>query len=183
MQLGRMLAIAGKYDDAIAELQSGLKLDPADVKARRDLADVYFEARKYSDAEALYTALLEHSPNDAYLHHKLAQTLMQLKKFPQAQSELTRVIQLQPDSGEAYGDLAITANSNKDYSLTIKALDLRAKYLPENAMTYFLRATAYDHLRDVQNALKYYHEFLNVSGGKFPEQEWQAKHRLIAIEK
>jgi tetratricopeptide (TPR) repeat protein len=85
--------------------------------------------------------------------------------------------------GEAYGDLALAANSNKDYPLTIKALDGRAKYLPENALTYFLRATAYDHLRDVKSASKYYHEFLNISGGKFPEQEWQAKHRLIAIEK
>jgi hypothetical protein len=49
-------------------------------------------------------------------------------------------------------------------------------------MTYFLRATAYDNLHDVKNAAKYYHQFLDVAGGKFPNQEWQARHRLIAIE-
>jgi len=49
-------------------------------------------------------------------------------------------------------------------------------------MTYFLRATAYDHLRDARQASKYYHEFLDNAGGKYPDQEWQAKHRLIAIE-
>ncbi len=183
IQLGRMLAIAGKSDDAIAEMQSGLKLDPTDTKAQRDLADVYAEARKFAEAAQIYSALLDHSPNDAGLHYMLGRALLQQKKFTEAQSELTKAIQLKPDLGDAYGDLALAANNNKDYPLTLKALDLRAKYLPENPLTYFLRATAYDHLRDVKSASKYYHEFLNVSAGKFPEQEWQAKHRLIAIEK
>jgi len=183
IQLGRMLAIAGKNDDAIAEMQAGLKLDPTDKKAQRDLADVYSRARKFAEAAQIYNALLDNSPNDAALHSMLGRALLQQKKFSEAQGELIKAVQLKPDLGEAYGDLALAANSNKDYPLTLKALDLRAKYLPENPLTYFLRATAYDHLRDVKNATKYYHEFLNVSGGKFPEQEWQAKHRLIAIEK
>jgi len=27
-----------------------------------------------------------------------------------------------------------------------------------------------------------YHQFLAVANGQFPDQEWQARHRLIAIE-
>ena len=42
--------------------------------------------------------------------------------------------------------------------------------------------TAYDHLRDPKQAARYYHQFLDVADGKYPDQEWQAKHRLIAIE-
>lgn len=183
IQLGRMLAIAGKNDDAITEMQAGLKLDPTDKKAQRDLADIYSRAHKFAEAAQIYGALLDNSPNDAGLHSMLGRALLQQKKFGEAQVELTKAVQLKPDSGDTYGDLALAANNNKDYPLTLKALDLRAKYLPENPLTYFLRATAYDHLRDAKNATKYYHEFLNVSGGKFPEQEWQAKHRLIAIEK
>jgi hypothetical protein len=49
-------------------------------------------------------------------------------------------------------------------------------------MTYFLRATAYDHMRDAKQASKYYHDFLDSAAGKYPQQEWQANHRLIAIE-
>jgi len=183
IQLGRMLAIAGKNDDAIMEMQAGLKLDPTDSKAERDLADLYAGARKFNEAAQIYTTLVDHSPNDASLHYLLGRTLLQQKKFTDAQSELAKAVQLKPDFGEAYGDLAVAANNNKEYPLALKALDMRAKYLPENPLTYFLRATAYDHVRDVKNATKYYHEFLNISGGKFPEQEWQAKHRLIAIEK
>jgi hypothetical protein len=49
-------------------------------------------------------------------------------------------------------------------------------------MSFFLRATAYDHLHDAQKAAAYYHQFLDVAAGKYPDQEWQAQHRLIAIE-
>ena len=177
-----MLAIDGKSEDAAAELEAGLKLDPSDAKAQMDLADTYAGMKKFADAQRLYSALLAKSPNDARLHYMLGRMLLQQKKFSESESEFLKAAQLKPDVGEVYGDLAIAANENKDYPLAIKALDARAKFLPENPMTYFLRATAYDHLRDAKQASKYYHEFLNVAGGKYPDQEWQATHRLIAIE-
>jgi Flp pilus assembly protein TadD len=181
-QLGRMLAIAGKNDDAIAELQAGLKLDAADVKAQRDLADLYAENKKFDEAQKVYASLLASAPNDPELHHGLGRALLMQKKFGDAERELMKSAQLKPGVGEVYGDLAVAANENKDYPTAIRAADLRAKYLPENPMTYFLRATAYDHMRDSKQASRYYHQFLDSAGGKFPEQEWQAKHRLIAIE-
>ncbi len=182
LQLGRMLAISGKNDDAVAELEIGLKLDSADSKARRDLADLYADMGKYDDAQKSYASLLSSYPNDAGLHHGYGRVLLKQKKFSEAQKELMKAVQLQPNVGDAYGDLAVAASENKDYPLAIKAADLRAKYLPEIPMSYFLRATAYDHLRDPKQAAKYYHQFLEVAGGKYPDQEWQAKHRLIAIE-
>jgi Flp pilus assembly protein TadD len=181
-QLGRMLAIAGKNEDAANELAAGLKLDPSDDKAQRDLADLYTESGKYDQAHEIYTRLLAAYPDDPGLHQAIGRLFLKQKKFPEAEQELMRTVQLKPGDGEVYGDLAFAANENKDYPLAIKAIDLRGQYLPENPMTYFLRATAYDHLRDVKQASKYYHEFLNSAGGNYPVQEWQATHRLIAIE-
>jgi len=181
-QLGRMLAIAGKNGDAANEMEAGLKLDPSDRKAQRDLADLDADSGKYDQAAQMYSALISANPNDGDLHAGLGRVLMKQKKFPQAEQELIKAAELKPGSGEIYGELAVAANENKDYPLAIKAADLRSKYLPENPMSYFLRATAYDHLRDAKDAAKYYHQFLEVAGGKYPDQEWQAKHRLIAIE-
>jgi hypothetical protein len=59
---------------------------------------------------------------------------------------------------------------------------MRAKVLPDEAITYFMRASAYDNLKDFKKASLNYHLFLNTANGKYPDQEWQAKHRLIAIE-
>jgi tetratricopeptide (TPR) repeat protein len=182
MQLGRMLAADGKSDDAITELQAALKLAPDDTGAERDLADLYSNAGKYDLAETQYRSLLAAKPNDAELHHGLGKAFLRQRKFPEAQQELLTALKLKPDLGAAYGDLAIAANENKNYELAIKALDARAQLLPEIPVGYFLRATAYDHLRAYKQAAENYHRFLEVANGEFPDQEWQARHRLIAIE-
>jgi tetratricopeptide (TPR) repeat protein len=177
-----MLAISGKTNDGIGEIEAGLKLDPSDSQAQHDLADLYLENSKFSKAEELYRKLTASHPNDAAFHHGLGRALLHEKKFADAERELARAVQLKPDFGPAYGDLAVASAENKDYEFAIKAVDMRAKFLPEIPMTYFLRATSYDNLHDVKAAAKYYHQFLDVAGGKFPDQEWQARHRLIAIE-
>jgi tetratricopeptide (TPR) repeat protein len=182
IQLGRVLAADQKYDDAAAELQSGLKLAPNDPTAQRDLADICAAAGKHSEAEPLYRALLANNANDADLHYSLGQSLLKQKKFGESQQEFLAAVKLKPDWGMAYGELAVAANENQNYPLAIKALDMRAKFLPEIPVGYFLRATAYDHLREYHEAAANYHLFLQVANGKYPDQEWQARHRLITIE-
>lgn len=182
MQLGRMYAAAEEHDRAISELQTALKLAPNDAELQLDLANVYFSAAKYPEAEAQFRLLISARPTDPELHHRLGQALLNQKKFPEAQQELLAAIKLKPDLGVAYGDLAFVANENKNYELVIKALDARAQFLGELPATLFLRATVYDHLRDRKQAAENYHRFLETDGGKNPEQEWQARHRLIAIE-
>jgi Tfp pilus assembly protein PilF len=182
IQLGRVLAAEGKTDAAVAELQAGIKLAPGDETVQRDLADLYSTAGKNDLAEAAYRGLLTAHPKDAELHRLLGQALLRQKKFPEAQQEFLDAVQIKPDLGEAYGDLAFAAGENQQYPLVIRALDARVKLLPENPVTYFLRASAYDHLRDFKNAAANYHLFLNTANGKYPDYEWKAKHRLIAIE-
>jgi len=182
IQLGRVLAAEGKNDAAIAELQTGIKLSSNDDLAQRDLAELYSTAGKNDLAEGAYRTLVAAHPSEAELHRRLGQALVRQKKFPEAQQEFITALKLKPDLGEAYGDLAFSAGENEEYPLVIHALDARAKLLPENPITYFMRASAYDHLRDFKNASANYHLFLKAANGKYPEQEWQATHRLIAIE-
>jgi tetratricopeptide (TPR) repeat protein len=182
MQLGRVLAAEGKTDAAIAELETGIKFAPADDATQRDLADLYATAGKHLLAEAAYRQLLVGHPNEAELHHGLGKALLWQKKSPEAEREFITTVKLDPKLGDAYYDLAFAANDNKDYPSMIRALDARAKLLQETPMTYFLRASAYDHLRDLKNAAANYRLFLKTANGKYPDQEWQAKHRIIAIE-
>jgi len=182
MQLGRILVVLGKNDDAIAQLQAALKLDPGNSNVQRDLADLYVSGKKYDQAEAQYRSLLAANPNDAELHHGLGVVFLKERKFAEAQQELLIAVKIKPDFGAGYGDLASAADENKNYELAIKAADARARFLPEVPVSYFLRATAYDHLRDYKMAAQQYHRFLEVANGEYPDQEWQARHRLIAIE-
>ncbi len=182
LQLGRVMAAQGKEDDAIAELQTALKLSPNDSEAQRDLADLLTQSGKLADAEKVYRNLVATHPRDAELHQFLGELLLKEHKFPEAQQEFLTTIQLKPDLAPAYGSLAVAANGNKNYPLTIKALDARAKLVAETPVSYFLRATALDHLQDYKQASQYYHLFLDSAQGKYPDEEWKARHRLIAIE-
>src|SRR5581483_1092528 len=182
VQLGRVLAAEEKNDEAISELETAAKLVPGDLSVQRDLADLYATTGKNADAEKILRALMAGHPDDAELHRGLGEALLRQKKYPEAQQEFLSSVKLKPDLAAAYGDLAFAANENHDYILAIKALDTRVKYLPEIPITYFLRASAYDHLQDVKKASSNYHLFLEAANGKYPEQEWQAKHRLIALE-
>jgi hypothetical protein len=60
---------------------------------------------------------------------------------------------------------------------------MRSKVLPEVPSTYFLWATSCDTLHQKAQAIAYYHHFLDAAAGKFPEQEWQARQRLLLLEK
>jgi tetratricopeptide (TPR) repeat protein len=191
IQLGQILADEGKNDEAIAELQTGVKLAPADFAAQRNLADLYLTIKKNDQAEAIYRVLVAAKPDDADLHHELGKSLLEQKKFSDAEKEFMTAVKLKPGFAEAYGNLAFAASENKDYPLAIKALDVRAKLQPDTAITYFLRATAYDNLwratahgnsNDRKQAAANYHLFLKAANGKYPDQEWQATHRLLAIE-
>lgn len=180
--LGRILAIEGKKDEAMKEFAAALQDAPDDPTALHELAALYEADSKFADAAAQYRRLLQKNPKDAQLHRSLGLALLHDRKPAEAQAELRAAVDLKPDFGEAYGDLALAASDNQNYVLTIRALDARAKFLPEVPGTYFLRATAYDHLRAYKQAVEYYQQFLSVSNGRYPDQEWQAKHRLITID-
>jgi tetratricopeptide (TPR) repeat protein len=182
LQLGRVLATQGKRDEAIPEIQAALKLSPNDIEAQRDLADLLTQSGKFADAEKTYRDLLVAHPNDAELHQLLGEVLLKQRHFPEAQQEFLAAIKIKPDLAVAYGSLAVAANETQNYPLVIKALETRDKLLPPTTVGHFLRATAYDHLRDHKQASVYYHLFLDAAKGQYPDQEWQARHRLIAIE-
>ncbi len=183
LQLGRVLEAEGKKDEAIAEFQTVAKLAPADSDAQRELADLYSSAGKNDLAETAYRALAAAQPKDPELHRGLGRALLLQKKFPEAEQEFLIALRLKRDWPEVYVDLAFAASENKNYDLTIRALNGRALLNAEMPpICFFLRASAYDHLRDYKQAALDYHQFLDVANGKYPDQEWQARHRLIAIE-
>jgi Tfp pilus assembly protein PilF len=182
LQLARVLAAENKDDEATAAYASALKLLPNDVEAHRSAAEFYLAAKKYNEASVEFAQLVRANPNDAGLHQLYGNTLLRLKRYPESEQEQLMAIKLNPKLGEAYNDLAFAAAESKDYGLSLKALDARAQFYPESEGTYFLRATNYDNLRDIKHAVVFYKQFLSVADGKHPDQEWQARHRLIALD-
>jgi hypothetical protein len=58
----------------------------------------------------------------------------------------------------------------------------RSTVLPDSASSLFLEATARDSLKQRKEAIVAYKAFLAAAAGKFPDEEFEARHRLIALE-
>jgi superkiller protein 3 len=178
-QLGRLLVAEGKITEAISNLEAaGAAGGPA---AMRELAGLYFENKQYDKAATLFQGLLGRNPEDAELHLGLGKAMRHLLKYPEAEAELIQALQRKPNLTDAYVDLAYAAQQNKHYELSLRVLDARVKFLPEEAETYWLRAVDFDNLHANKQAAQNYRLFLTASGGNSPDKEFLARHRLIAI--
>jgi len=84
--------------------------------------------------------------------------------------------------GNAASHLAFAASANNDPLVTLQALALRATVLANSPSSLFLSATAHDKLHHTKQATDLYKQFLSVANGQFPDEEWEARHRLITLE-
>jgi hypothetical protein len=95
-----------------------------------------------------------------------------------------KATQIDPANADAWSGLAFAASRTRRPDVTLHALAMRSKYLPEVPSTLLpLGDGSYDSLHQKKEAAAYYHRFLDVAAGKFPDQEWQARQRLKLLGK
>ena len=188
--LAAVKAGENKPEEAVALLEPVL---PADSAARnpalaRELARLYGITGQAAKAEALYSELVTISPDSPELLDDYADVLVRGGKFAQAEAILTRAVANRgawPKSSgwaEAQGQLAFAASRNHHPQVTLQALAARATVLPNSPATLFLEATAEDSLHRYKEAIQGYRAFLAAADGKFPDEEFEARHRLVALE-
>lgn len=178
------LVLANQNDPAAVPLVEKLhQAHPNDQAITRMLAQLLAESGNFAESDQLYGTLLAANPNNEDLLIAHGQNLVELRKFAEAFNVFKQATDLNPSDPEGWSGLAFAASKTGQPSVTLHALAMRSKFLPENASTYFLWATSYDTLHQKAKAVLYYHYFLEAAAGKFPNQEWQARQRLHLLEK
>ena len=181
-QLATVLADQDKAE-ALPMLQQLHSAHPSDAAITRMLAEVTAVAGDYAGSDRLVVQLLTANPKDAALLVQYGQNLVHQAQFAQAYAVFDQASQADPTSPEAWSGLAFAASRIGKPDVTLNALASRSSLAPESASTLFLWATAYDSLHQKDQAAAYYRRFLDAAGGKFPNQEWQARQRLQVLGK
>jgi len=176
-ELATVLAAQDKAE-ALPILQKLSAAHPDDPAISRMLAAVLAAAGDYQGSDRIYTTMLASKPNDATLLLGHGQNLIRMLRYTDAFVAFTRVTESEPGNADGWSGLAFAASRTNHPEVTVHALTMRSKFLPEVPSTYFLWATAYDSLHQKVQAATYYQHFLESSAGKFPDQEWQARQRL-----
>ncbi len=182
-QLAAILLAQDKKDEALGLLQKAHQQAPQDPELAHMLADTLMATGDAAAANDLYSQLLQAQPNNTELLSAYGQALIRQQKYPEAIAAFEKATRLGPNDADAWGGLAFAASEAHQPTLTLQALSMRSKLVPDTPPTYFLKATAYDNLHQNKAAAEAYRQFLSMAAGKFPNQEWQAKQRLAVLEK
>ena len=146
------------------------------------------QAGDYAAAEPLFASLRSKEVADPDLADDDADALIHLKRFAEAEQLLKTALRTPKafsspqDMAEAASHLAFAASQNNDPETVLQAVSLRATVLPQSPAILFLEAIARDKLHQIKQAQTLYRQFLSVANGKFPDEEGEARHRLIALE-
>jgi predicted Zn-dependent protease len=187
-QLASLYDKQGKSAQALPIVEKLHATHPDDPTVTRLLARLYSHNQQYDQAATLYATLVSNSPQDPTLLDDEADVLIRLKRFTEAETLLKRAV-ANPNAfptkdalGNAASHLAFAASANSDPLVTLQALSLRATVLANSPSSLFLAATAHDKLHHTKQATDLYKQFLSVANGQFPDEEWEARHRLITLE-
>jgi tetratricopeptide (TPR) repeat protein len=168
--------------EALPLLQKLHAAYPGNTAITRMLAEVLADAGDAAASDNLFAGLLATSPEDPDLLVAHGQNLIRRLKYAEAYAVFDKATKLDSANADGWAGLAFVASKTNRPSVTLHALTMRSKYLPEVPSTYFLWATAYDSLHDKASAVTYYHHFLDSSAGKNPDLESEARQRLQFLE-
>ena len=176
-QLATALAAENKQE-ALPLLEKMHTSHPELEAITRMLAEVRAESGDAAGADLLDKKLLALHPEEPSLLVAHGQNLVRLGAFAEAYASFNHATRIDAKNLDGWSGLAFAAARIGQHQETLRALDERAKLAPEQASTWFLRATACDSLHDKKSAIAAYQKFLETAAGHFPDQEWQAKQRL-----
>jgi predicted Zn-dependent protease len=187
-QLASLYEQENKTEQALPIVEKLHASHPGDPTLTRLLARLYSHSQQYDKAAPLYASLVATVPHDPTLLDDSADVQIHLKNYAAAESLLKRAV-AQPSEfptkeslGDAASLLAFAASANNDPQTTLQALDIRATVQANSPSSLFLAATAHDKLHQTKQAADLYKQFLSVANGQFPDEEWEARHRLITLD-
>ena len=181
-RLGQLLIASRDFAAAIPRLEQAVAASPT-VANRLALASAYRENKEPSKEIAMLSKAAAENAGDFDIRMTLGRALRDQRQLVPAANQFLAATKIKPDSAEAWNELAAVLLVHQDYLAGLAALD-RVKALgAEKPGDYFLRAITLDKLKQLEPALASYRQFLAAAGGRFPDEEFQARQRARILER
>ncbi len=176
LRLSEILAKQGSTQDALAEVQRAVRLDPSDLRARGFLAQLYSQLQEFELAISQYREILDRDPNSKDVRLQLVTLLIRSKDYQAALDELSILTYREPELIIAHYYEAKINLELKEYAKAEKAflrvLQLNESFLP----ALFDLAALYATIGKFDMAAETYRKILLSD-----PTETTARERLIAL--
>ncbi len=184
IELGRLYAKKGEYDEAASEWKEALKADPASLPACMLLALMNQEQKKWDEAASWYAKSLEIDPRFAPAANNLAWLYLEQGQPDRALPYAERAKEAMPDDPVISDTLGWVYYNKGAYLKAVSLLKDSVKKNPENAgaryhlgMTYFKRGQLKDAKAELAKALKDKKKFAGSAEAVKVLKELEKKNR------
>ncbi|HTS63322.1 MAG TPA: tetratricopeptide repeat protein [Candidatus Acidoferrales bacterium] len=181
-RLGELLLESKKYSDALPRLEEAYQQNPSPAN-RVSLAAAYVFTQQGEKALPLLEQAVAAAPADFDIRMMYARTLRDRRKFAPAAQQFYEAAKLKPGEIKPWTELGGMLYMGGDYPQALAAFEQAAKLGDASAGNWFLRAIILDKLRQLKPARAAYEQFLAVSQGKNPDQEFQARQRVRILDR
>jgi Flp pilus assembly protein TadD len=179
-RVARMLFEAKQYDAALAAL--GPEIAPgADVESLSLRADIQVAQGKLEDAIVTLRRAVAIAPQRLDLREGLGRVLLEKKDYAAAEKELQAVLHADANIVAAWKELSSAYYLDGNCPAALGVLNELAKREALNAGAWFVRATCYDKLKMVPEAIAAYQKFREIDHGQNANQDWQTEQRIKTL--
>ncbi|HEY7285939.1 MAG TPA: tetratricopeptide repeat protein [Vicinamibacterales bacterium] len=164
-----LLFDAGRFDDAIAQYERSLALNPSSASTHYNLGIAYSARGRRSDARGEFETALRLDPDYAQAHNNLGAILFLAGDLGEAAAHYRRAIAIRPDNAEAHANfgalLSATGHLRDAVAEFRRALDLQPDAAGALSGLAWILATASDSaLRNGDEAVTFAERALAVAG-------------------
>ena len=181
-RVGELLLAAKKFSDALPSLEEAYRKDPTPPN-RMALAEAYVRTQQSEKALPLLEQSVAAAPGDYDLRMIYARTLRDRKQFAPAAKQFYEAAKLKPAESKPWTELGDMLYMSGDLPQALAAFEQAAKAGDTSAGNWFLRAIILDKLKQLKPAKAAYEQFLSLSQGQHPDQEFQARQRARILER
>lgn len=181
-ELGRLYLQSNRPADAVPEFKATVDMSPTPGN-RLALATAYLKNNQPDLAEPILEQALAATPDDYDLHMAVGRIRRDRHDYAVAADQFVTAAKLKPDSIEAWNEAASAFVLAEQYPQALAALDKIHSLNADKPGDYYYRAIVLDKLHQIKPALASYRQFLAMSQGKFPDQEFIARQRSRILER
>lgn len=174
--LGAALQRKGQTDQAIAQYQEALKLDPGYSAANYHLADTLLKKGKTSEGITQFQEVLKNSPDDAKTHNNLGSALRREGQMDEAIIQYREALKIDPAYAPAHFNLGNVLLQKGKVNEAIGEYLSALKIKPDNTMvqnniaraTWTLAVSPDASVRNGTNAVEFAKTANDLAGGNNP---------------
>jgi len=163
VQRAAVLVDLAKEDDALAELDRAAAAGPESLRALKLRYQIYWDEKRYNDVIPVLQRAAALAPQVQNIPALLGHAYLEKKLYPDAIKELATAYRMDPNANDVIADLIAAEYAVKNYAAALQSLDVLSKRKDLPAGSWFIRASCYDNLGQLQEALDAYKQFLQLN--------------------